>query len=386
MTCRAGFLAIRIKSFKRPGRGIAAALSCLLGAGLASAASGQTITEFPIPDPGGSTTTPTGIAAGPDGDLWFTSADFEVGLAAFIGRITPAGTISEFPLSNSESAPCDITAGPDGNLWFAECEIGVSAIGRITPAGVITEFPLPTPNSAPRGITVGPDGALWFTETANKIGRSTPAGVITEFPIPTPNSAPRGITVGPDGALWFTETAKKIGRITPAGVIAEFPIPTPNSVPFGITVGPDGALWFTESTANFFPMRKVEGKIGRITTGAAAPCTPNSITLCLNSGRFAVTASWRTSTGSGAGTAGQLTGGNSGYFSFFDTSNVELVVKVLNGCALSNSYWVFAAGLTNVEVTLTVTDTQTGATRTYLSPLGTPFQPIQDTIFFATCP
>ncbi len=38
-------------------------------------------------------------------------------------------------------------------------------IGRITPGGIITEYPLhPQVQTEPRGITAGPDGNLWFTE------------------------------------------------------------------------------------------------------------------------------------------------------------------------------------------------------------------------------
>lgn len=47
---------------------------------------------------------------------------------------------------------------------------------------------------------------------------------------------------------------------------------------------------------------------------------------------------------------------------------------------------VFAGDLTNVQVTTTVTDTQTGAQRTYVDPLNRPFQPLQDTTAFSTCP
>jgi streptogramin lyase len=65
-----------------------------------------------------------------------------------------------------------ITAGPDGNLWFTE--YGGNKIGRITTAGSITEFAIPTANSGPTGITAGHDGNLWFTESnGNKIGRIT---------------------------------------------------------------------------------------------------------------------------------------------------------------------------------------------------------------------
>jgi hypothetical protein len=46
---------------------------------------------------------------------------------------------------------------------------------------------------------------------------------------------------------------------------------------------------------------------------------------------------------------------------------------------------VFAAGLTDVEATLTVVDSATGAVRTYNNPLGEPFRPILDTEAFG-CP
>jgi len=47
------------------------------------------------------------------------------------------GTITEF---SPASLPRGITAGQDGNLWFAES----NNIGRITPSGSITTFPVPT--------------------------------------------------------------------------------------------------------------------------------------------------------------------------------------------------------------------------------------------------
>jgi hypothetical protein len=109
--------------------------------------------------------------------------------------------------------------------------------------------------------------------------------------------------------------------------------------------------------------------------------------LCLNSGRFQVTAQWRTADGSsGKGQAVPLAT-DSGYFWFFNAGNVELVVKALNACTQpAPRYWVFASGLTDVAVDLVVTDTKTNTTKTYTNPLGRPFPPIQDTGAFATCP
>ena len=46
----------------------------------------------------------------------------------------------------------------------------------------------------------------------------------------------------------------------------------------------------------------------------------------------------------------------------------------------------YAAGLTDVKVTLRVADTVAGEVREYSSPMGTAFAPIQDTDAFDTCP
>ena len=73
---------------------------------------------------------------------------------------------------------------------------------------------------------------------------------------------------------------------------------------------------------------------------------------------------------------------NSGLLWFFDPDNWELLVKVLDGCAVNGHFWVFAAATTDVGTTLTVTDTVTGAIRTYGNPLGQAAAPIQDTQAF----
>lgn len=121
--------------------------------------------------------------------------------------------------------------------------------------------------------------------------------------------------------------------------------------------------------------------------GGSVPCVVSPTQLCLNGGRFAVTAAWEKPDGTtGAGNGVGLTG-DSGYFWFFDEANIEMVIKVLNGCGINSAYWVFAAGLTNVSVHLTVTDSETGAVFTSDNPQGTAFVPIQATTAFeASCP
>lgn len=122
------------------------------------------------------------------------------------------------------------------------------------------------------------------------------------------------------------------------------------------------------------------------TTTTPGVCTPGPSTLCLGSGgRFKVEATFDTGSQQGQAKVVKLTE-ETGYFWFFNSANVEAVVKVLNACGLNNRFWVFAGGLTDVRTVITVTDTKTGSAKTYTNPRGTPFQPVQDTSALATCP
>lgn len=127
-----------------------------------------------------------------------------------------------------------------------------------------------------------------------------------------------------------------------------------------------------------FPDGEIRGQIDG--------CFAGPTTVCLNADRFQVSATFATPRGdSGSAQAMDLTE-DAGVFTFFDPDNVELDVKVLDACGKFDRYWVFAAGLTDVEVDLTVTDTETGMERTYSSAQGQPFELIRDVDTFATCP
>jgi PKD repeat protein len=124
-----------------------------------------------------------------------------------------------------------------------------------------------------------------------------------------------------------------------------------------------------------------------IVTGPVGGCTPSATRLCLDSNRFAVDVNWTTPGAggtSGAGQSVQLTD-DTGYFWFFNSANVEMVLKVLDACSGFNHFWVFAGGLTNVKVDITVTDTVTNTVKVYHNAQNTPFQPLQDTSAFSTC-
>ena len=117
-------------------------------------------------------------------------------------------------------------------------------------------------------------------------------------------------------------------------------------------------------------------------------CKTDETTLCLNDNRFKVEVDWRQSLSEEEQPAlvGDINPDDSGLFCFFDPDNLELLVKVLGGCDFNNNFWVFAGALTDVEFTLTVTDTATNTTKQYFNPLGQVAEPITDTSAFATCP
>jgi len=107
---------------------------------------------------------------------------------------------------------------------------------------------------------------------------------------------------------------------------------------------------------------------GRILAQPA--CVPAPTVLCLNDNRFQVEVTWaHPGAGSGSGHAVPLTA-DTGLFWFFQQSNLELVVKVLDGRLSNRHFWVFYGGLSDVEYVITVTDLRTGVRETYHNPRG----------------
>lgn len=123
------------------------------------------------------------------------------------------------------------------------------------------------------------------------------------------------------------------------------------------------------------------------TLANVGPCVDDEKNICLAEDRFRVSVEWTTIFDtSGDGIGAEITD-NTATFWFFSASNIELVVKVLDACdsSFGSAFWVFAGGLTNVLTEMTVVDTATGQTKTYVNPQNTTFEPLQDTAAFFTC-
>jgi virginiamycin B lyase len=282
------------------------------------------ITQFAVPATGAGS---EGIVGAPDGNVWMVARGSMNG-PDWILKVSPVGVITRYPLANGVGAE-GITWGPDGNVWFTEFWVG--KVVRMTPAGVVTEFPLPTPN--PRGIVAGPDHNLWLVEGGlqhESIARMTITGEVTEYPLGSNANQqlqPYNIVSGPDGNLWFSEIGH-VGRITTAGVITHFPLPGQNSSATGVVGGADGNVWFTNPGAN---------TVGRITPSGAIR-------------QYPLPARNAQPTGIAYGSDGRL------WFTEAGVSRIASIGTTVPEAQLSSRVLTFAAG-SAVTRKLTVTNT-----------------------------
>ncbi len=204
------------------------------------------ITEFSIPG----NTRPIFMTVGPDDALWFTDGLFA------IWRMSLSGSFTRF---STPTSVFDIAAGADGNLWFTT-ESPPGQIGRITPGGSITLYSLST-GAWSWGCALGPDGNIWFTTFDTAFGRITPSGTITRYPFPpSPATFATSVATGTDGNLWMPAHEESFcmeGGCTPErdGVLGVRPDGSANwyGFPPGILIGetskivagPDRSLWLT---------------------------------------------------------------------------------------------------------------------------------------------
>lgn len=217
---------------------------------------------------------------------------------------------------------------------------------------------------------------LWATD-------GTPAGTaLVRDVLPGPrSSSPIELTVG-GGRLFFTaddllhgqELWETDGTAAGTRLVQDIRPQVDSSALSQLTVAGD-KLFFKADDG-------VTGEeVWVLPLAGTAACRSTSTRLCLGGGRYAVEAAWRDFQGRrGAGHAVPLTA-DTGYFWFFDPANVEAVLKVLDGRGANGHVWVFYGALSNVEYTLTVTDTQTGLARRYVNPSGV-LASVGDTLAF----
>lgn len=214
--------------------------------GVASTAGVLTVYEIPSGDilaPYG------GLTLGPDGNVWLAEA-------AHVGKITPAGTITEYHYpSGIIDDVSGIAAGSDGAMWTVETDFKLLARTSVND-GSITEYPL---TCQPAGsIAPAKDGNLYFpcfygsSVLLGRVDRNLHVTLITN-PLGSIGYGTANLTRGPDGNVWFLPQGSELGEFDVAArrfTAYQPPPPSYSSGENALTGGSDGNIWITDQSGH----------------------------------------------------------------------------------------------------------------------------------------
>jgi virginiamycin B lyase len=290
---------------RRIGRVLTATFAATLAAGLALsagaavAAPGAKLKQFRVPT---ANSEPRDITSGSDGNRWFTEGTEFTGAPAKVGRITPAGVVTEFEPTLADGCNfCILTDIEQGQGDLVYLTSNDPTLMRFNVQAQAFEAPVAMPNSNalagslavhgdfvfitdfnndvvwrydtvggsfvsfaasnPADVAVDASGNAWFTEpqantdpelTTNVARIDAVTGAVTRTVL---DPAARAITVSPtDGKVWFAVrfnallAPQGVGFLDPADGNNVTFFPVTNTGPNGIAAAPDGTIWFTQET------------------------------------------------------------------------------------------------------------------------------------------
>lgn len=243
---------------------------------------------------------PFGITVGPDGNIWFGDAVPVIGGAGFqsaslamIDPDSPSAIAATYTVPKTAGGgvrlPYRLAAGPDGNLWFTDNAFGaVGSFNLTTHAFSMTDVPKGTSfDPIPIGIAAGPDGNLWVADNSGAVDRVTPTlELVAQAPSNVAAGIPFALTVGVRyadtnvvnqafsgtvaAALQGNGTLSGGGGVSFANGTATFPnlIVSAGGTGDTITLTAPGAIPFTTSPFN---VSNAILKVWNQTTGTIAP-------------------------------------------------------------------------------------------------------------------
>jgi streptogramin lyase len=169
---------------------------------------------------------------------------------AGVGRLSPRGNVTFFGCSwCTPAAIPGVVRTADGNIWFTYNETLPMGVGRMTPQGTFTNFPMPQSKVVLGPPIIGPDGNLWFSafDRGDEIARVTRDGIYSFYPVPAPMSEVKALAAGLGRVIWFTSGAY-VGRIKTDGTyLAPLQAPSPSAMLQGIAVDPNGDVWISNA-------------------------------------------------------------------------------------------------------------------------------------------
>jgi hypothetical protein len=286
-------------------------------------------------------------------------------------------------------------AAASATTWQLTAACGFSGEGGDFPdRGIyLTNYPGSNLSQVELGYTASSGATgLWVLSLTARRG-SFDGPIIGSTQIATPNITHDGTTGGEDQVVFdfngapvtpgdtitFTQTAQYIGSFSGSALIF-----------FDSGSGPCTNVTETDGTSP--PLDHFRSAtVGIIATQhtPTTSCIASDTVMCIDDSpgdqRFKVTVSFHTSQGGGISGNGQeipmapLGVSHGGLFWFFSADNPEMLVKVLNACALNGRFWVFTSAGTNVGFTVTVFDTANGHSKSYSNADHTAALPVQDT-------
>ena len=250
---------------RRTGRLLTASLAVGLVLSLGSAALAAPVgvlKQFKVPT---ANSQPRAITNGSDGNRWFTEGTEFTLAPAKIGRITPAGGITEFDADCKFCILTDIVQGPADILYITSNNPILLRFDVATET-FLAPIDIPNSNAVAGDLAVHGDD-IWFTDFNNdSLWRyNITAGQFTQFPLAVP-TLPTSSSTAPASA-WFTAPFDNtVNRLDPATgtVVESFPVPDGLS-PRQITIATDGQIWFT---SRFVPqgVGRLDPTTGVVTT------------------------------------------------------------------------------------------------------------------------
>ena len=239
------------------------------------------------------------------------------------------------------------------NLVVGEPGIHEASTALLYSIGPVSSYRASMPPSFPEGTAVRE--------------RRWEEGVVIE-PVVLPRAG------GGDGKVEYSLSPKP-----PAGVAFDDSSRTLSGQPTTVTAATEYTYTATDAsgaTASLVFMIEVVEPQGN--------CRSSDGAMCLQDSRYEVTVDWWAADGrSGAAQVADVGTADSGLFWFFDSTNWELLVKVLDGCAVNGRHWVFGAATTDVGFLVTVTDTESGKAREYRNEAGQAAPAIADAAAFS---